>query len=110
MPKMSRRSIQRTNRGILKMVCKAKKYLNNTINQDKLFDSIDEDIREIIKPYKFEKVVHIKESDVGEITIQIQDPIPSKLINELNNYFDLEALLEKDNYSINLVYKLEKGL
>ncbi|RAP48941.1 MAG: hypothetical protein BZ138_08545, partial [Methanosphaera sp. rholeuAM270] len=72
------------------MVCKAKKYLNNTINQDKLFDSIDEDIREIIKPYKFEKVVHIKESDVGEITIQIQDPIPSKLINELNNYFDLE--------------------
>ena len=91
------------------MVCRAKKYLNNTINQDKIFNTINEDIRTIIKPYKFEKVVHIRESDVGEITIQIQDPIPSQLINELNDYFDLEALLERDNYNINLIYKLEKG-
>ena len=88
-----------------KMSSKALKYLNNSINQDKLFNSIDEDIREIIKPYKFKKVVRIS-SNIGVIKIELQDPIPTSLIKELDEYMGLEALLEKDTHCINLIYNL----
>lgn len=91
------------------MVNKALKYLNNTINQDKLFKSINEDIKEIIKPYNFKKVVHIESYDTGELTIEIQDPLPTGLIKELDDYMGMEGVLEKTHYHMDLVYKLTKG-
>lgn len=87
------------------MVNKAIRFLNNTLNQEKLFDSIDEDVRKIIEPYNFEKVIFVRK-DVGEITIELQDPIPTKLIKELDDYFELEGVLEKSHYSIDLIYNI----
>ena len=91
------------------MVNKALRYLNNTINQDTLFGTINKEIREIIRPYEFKKVIYIRNSNVGEITIELQDPIPTKLIKQLDDYFELEGIIEKTQYHIDIIYKLEKG-
>lgn len=88
------------------MVNKATRFLNNTLNQEKLFNSIEEDVRKIIEPYNFEKVIFVRQ-DVGEITIELQDPIPTKLIKEMDDYFELEGVLEKSHYHINLIYNIK---
>jgi len=92
--------------GIFFMVNKATRFLNNTLNQEKLFNSIEEDVRKIIEPYNFEKVIFVRQ-DVGEITIELQDPIPTKLIKEMDDYFELEGVLEKSHYHINLIYNIK---
>lgn len=91
------------------MVNKALKYLNNTINQKKLFNSIEEDITRIIKPYEFKKIFLIKSDNIGEIRIDIQDTIPTMLIKELDEYMGLNGVLEKSDFNISLIYKIEKG-
>ena len=88
------------------MVNKATRFLNNTINQEKLFNSIEEDVRKIIEPYNFEKVIFVRQ-DVGEITIELQDPIPTKLIKEMDDYFELEGVLEKSKYHLDLIYNIK---
>ena len=90
------------------MVNKAVRYLTNTINQEKLFKSIEKDIREIIEPYNFKKIIRIESEHVGELKITMQDPIPTILINELNDYIGLYGVLKKYEFSIALIYKIEK--
>lgn len=91
------------------MVNKVLKFLNNTFNQEKLFSSIDEDIREIVEPYNLKKVIFIRQPCTGEIKIEFQDPIPSTLIKQLDEYTGLEGTLEKAPHHIELTYTLEKG-
>lgn len=98
------------NRWGFEIMNKALKYLNNSINQDKLFDSICKDIHEIINSYNFKKAFFVRTSDVGEITVEVQDDIPSNLINELDEYFQLDGVISKVGDHIDIIYKLDKGV
>ena len=88
---------------------KGLRYLNNSINQKKLFDNIEKEVKGITEHYNFKGAVYVKKSDVGEITIKVTDPVPSSLIKKLDDYFELEAVLDDSSYGIDIIYKLKEA-
>ncbi|MBQ6220156.1 MAG: hypothetical protein IJH63_10460 [Methanobrevibacter sp.] len=85
-----------------KAVTKAVSFMTTDVEQEELLEEIKQDIKKILATYDFKKVTMIVHSDVGEISVYLQEDFPSKLIKELNEYMGSECTINHKAYDIQL--------
>ena len=87
------------------MLTKGEKFLTMNHESEKLFKEIEEEVLEIIRPYKTNKIVRVENPETGVLTVKMQSEFKSSMVQELNTYFGFLCTISKDDFSIRLKWE-----
>lgn len=82
-------------------------FLNTSVEQVNLFETITEDVNLILARYNLKKHTEVKQTEKDTIKVTVQETIPTSLVLELNEYFGIDAELTHDQFNLILQYHLK---